>query len=137
MSAAVLSIGTELTRGELTNTNAGWLSEQLTLLGFQLETQLTVPDDLAQIEDALTELAERHAVLVVTGGLGPTTDDLTAQAAAGAAGVGLVRHEPSIEAIRRRFASLNREMGPSNVKQADFPENAIVLENPVGTAPGF
>lgn len=137
MTAAVLSIGTELTRGELTNTNASWLSEQLTLLGADVDEHLTVPDDPAQIRDAVRHLAQRHDVLVATGGLGPTTDDVTAQAVADAAGVRLVRHEPSLEAIRRRFATINREMGPSNAKQADMPESAAVLANPVGTAPGF
>jgi nicotinamide-nucleotide amidase len=137
MSAAVLSIGTELTRGELTNTNAGWLSEQLTLLGCEVTEHLTVADDVPQIADALRHLAQRHTYLVVTGGLGPTTDDLTAEAAARAAGVRLVRHEPSLEAIKRRFAAFNREMSPSNAKQADLPETATALENPVGTAPGF
>jgi nicotinamide-nucleotide amidase len=137
LSAAVLTIGTELTRGELTNTNASWLSEQLTWMGADVEEHLTVPDDVAQIRDAVRHLAQRHAVIVGTGGLGPTTDDMTAQSVADAAGVRLVRHEPSVEAIRRRFASVNREMSPSNAKQADLPETSTALENPVGTAPGF
>ncbi len=137
MFAAVLSIGTELTRGELTNTNAGWLAEQLTALGFEVGEMATVADDVEAIRAALLRLSVAHRVLVVTGGLGPTTDDLTAEAAARAAGVGLVRHEPSLEAIRRRFAAAGREMSPANAKQADLPEGARALENPVGTAPGF
>lgn len=137
MSAAILSIGTELTRGELTNTNAGWLSEQLTSMGCDVQEHVTVADDVAQIRDALRHLAQRHAFLVVTGGLGPTTDDVTAEAAAQATGVRLVRHDPSLEAIKRRFAAMNREMGPSNAKQADLPEGSTALDNPVGTAPGF
>jgi nicotinamide-nucleotide amidase len=137
MTAAVLSIGTELTRGELTDTNASWLSEQLTLLGYSVEERATVPDDVARIADALKQLGARHEVVISTGGLGPTTDDVTADAAARAVGVGLARHEPSLEAIKRRFAAAGREMGPSNAKQADLPEGSTALENPVGTAPGF
>jgi nicotinamide-nucleotide amidase len=137
MPAALLSIGTELTRGELVNTNASWLADQLTTLGFAVDAIETIPDDRAQIVETLRRLAARHRVVIVTGGLGPTTDDLTAACAAEAASVALVRHEPSVEAIRRRFASIGREMGPSNLKQADFPVGAEVLPNPIGTAPGF
>lgn len=137
MSAAVLSIGTELTRGELTNTNAGWLSEQLTGLGCDVGEQVTVADDVEAIRAALLRLSSAYRVLLVTGGLGPTTDDLTARAAALAKGVDLVRHEPSLEAIKRRFAAAGREMTPSNTKQADLPDGAVALENSVGTAPGF
>src|SRR5690606_24808571 len=96
-----------------------------------------VPDDVERIARTLRRLAERHAVIVSTGGLGPTTDDLTAKAAARAAGVSLVLHEPSLEAIKRRFAAARREMSPSNAKQAELPEGATALENPLGTAPGF
>lgn len=137
MSAAILSIGTELTRGELANSNASWLAEQLTELGFEVDEEVTVADEVSRIVETLRRLAQRNAVLVATGGLGPTTDDLTAQAVAAAAGVSLVRDERSLEAIKRRFAAAGREMSPSNVKQAELPEGATVLENAVGTAPGF
>lgn len=137
MTAAVLCIGTELTRGELVDTNSAWLSEELTLIGFDVDERATVPDDVERIRDTIVRLAHAHAVLIVTGGLGPTTDDVTAEAAARAAGVPLARHEPSLEAIKRRFAAAGREMSPSNAKQADLPLGATALENPVGTAPGF
>lgn len=137
MTAAVLSIGTELTRGELVNSNAAWLGEQLTALGFTVIEHLTIDDDEARIVDALERLAKRVTVIVATGGLGPTTDDLTTAAVAKAAKVGLVRDEASLEKIRRRFASFGREMPRSNEKQADFPEGADIIPNPVGTAPGF
>ncbi|MEC7518773.1 MAG: competence/damage-inducible protein A [Myxococcota bacterium] len=137
MTAAVLSIGTELTRGELTNSNASWLSEQLTALGCEVCEHVSVPDDLDRIGAALKRLAAEHRWIVATGGLGPTTDDLTAEAVARVAGVARVRHEPSLRMIERRFAAVGREMSPSNAKQADLPEGADPLENPVGTAPGF
>lgn len=137
MTAAVLSIGTELTRGELVNTNASWLAERLTLLGFEVQEVATVDDHVGRIAETVTRLAARHRVIVSTGGLGPTTDDLTTEAVARALGVALERHEPSIEAIKRRFTAMGREMSPSNAKQADFPAGATVLPNPAGTAPGF
>lgn len=137
MRAAILSVGTELTRGELTNTNATWLAERLTGLGLEVTELLTIDDEPGRIAAALLSLGARHRFVVSTGGLGPTTDDLTSAAAAAALGVKLVRDEASLDAIQRRFASLGRTMSPSNEKQADFPEGATVLANPVGTAPAF
>lgn len=136
-AAAVLSIGTELTRGELIDTNSTWLSERLTSMGCEVTERAVVDDDVGRISEAITRLAGRHSFVVATGGLGPTTDDRTGEAAARALGVELVRHEPSLEAIRRKFAAAGREMTPSNAKQADLPSSALALENPVGTAPGF
>lgn len=137
MTAAVLSTGTELTRGELTNTNASWLSEQLTTLGFEVVAHLTVGDDVDRIVAAMRSLASMADVVVCTGGLGPTTDDLTALSAAKAQGVELVRDEGSLERIRARFAKLGRPMNEANEKQADLPAGCAVLPNGVGTAPGF
>jgi nicotinamide-nucleotide amidase len=137
MTAAVLSIGTELTRGELVNGNAAWLAEQLTSLGFHVVEQVSVADEIDDIVAAVRRLAVRSNVVVATGGLGPTTDDKTQEAVARALGVGLVRNEPTLEKIRRRWASFGREMPASNQKQADFPEGAEIVPNPVGTAPGF
>lgn len=137
MNAAVLSIGTELTRGELVNSNAAWLGEQLTSLGFEVTEHVTVGDDIARIVEVLERLARANRVVVSTGGLGPTTDDLTTEAVARTLGVPLVRDEASLERIRNLFASFGRTMSPSNEKQANFPEGAEVLANDFGTAPGF
>ncbi len=137
MTCAVLSIGTELTRGELVNTNASWLSNGLTELGFEVTEHCVVDDQEARIVAALDRLARGAKVVVCTGGLGPTTDDLTTAAAASALGVGLQRDEASLDHIRRRIEKLGRPMNPSNAKQADFPEGATILANPIGTAPGF
>jgi nicotinamide-nucleotide amidase len=137
MTAAIFSIGTEITRGEITNTNASWLSAELTAMGFEVHESVSVDDHPARIIAALRRLAHSHAVVVATGGLGPTTDDLTAASVAQALGVPLVRDSSSLEAIRRRFEAAKRVMSPTNEKQADFPEGAEVLPNPVGTAPGF
>lgn len=137
MRAAILSVGSELTRGELINTNATWLSDELTSIGCAIAEHGTVPDEVDAIRDALRSLAGRNELVVCTGGLGPTSDDLTARAAAAAAGVKLERHAPSLEAIERRYAAAGREMSPASAKQADIPVGADVLPNPVGTAPGF
>ncbi len=137
MTCAVLSIGTELTRGELVNTNAAWLAAGLTDLGFEIVEHCTVDDDKNRIVSALDRLARGVKIVVCTGGLGPTTDDLTTNAVAAALGVGLERDEASLDQIRRRFEKLGRTMSDSNAKQADFPVGATVLPNPIGTAPGF
>ncbi len=137
MTAAILSIGTELARGELVNSNAAWLGEQLAALGFTVLEHVTVDDDDDRIVGAIQRLGRSSEVVVATGGLGPTSDDRTTAAAARALGVDLVRDEASLERIRRRFESLGREMPASNQKQADFPAGAEIIPNPVGTAPGF
>lgn len=137
MTCAVLCIGTELTRGELVNTNAAELAAGLTDLGFEVVEHAVVDDDMERVSAALRRLGGLASVLVCTGGLGPTTDDLTTAAVARALGKALVRDEASLEAIRRRFEKLGRPMSESNAKQADFPEGAEILPNPVGTAPGF
>jgi nicotinamide-nucleotide amidase len=137
MTCAVLSIGTELTRGELVDSNAAWLSAELTAIGFEVIEHATVDDDRARIIAAIQRLAPRVRVLIATGGLGPTTDDVTTVAAAGAAGVSLARDETSLDQIRRRLEKFGRTMTESNAKQADFPIGADILPNPAGTAPGF
>jgi nicotinamide-nucleotide amidase len=137
MTCAVLSIGTELTRGELVNSNAAWLGAELTAIGFEVVEHLVIDDDRARIASALAGLKERTRVVVATGGLGPTTDDLTTEAVASALGVPLLRDDASLEHIRRRFERAGRTMTASNAKQADFPEGADILPNPIGTAPGF
>jgi nicotinamide-nucleotide amidase len=137
MTVAVLSIGTELTRGELVNTNAAWLGEELTQLGFDVVEHTTVDDHLDRIVALMRSFAETHRVVIVTGGLGPTSDDLTTAAAAKAAGVELCRDESVVEEIRQKFKLFGRVMPESNAKQGDFPEGAEILSNPVGTAPGF
>jgi nicotinamide-nucleotide amidase len=137
MTAAILSIGTELTRGELINSNAAWLSEQLTALGFEVCEQLTVDDDVERIVAAVRRLAATHRVVLSTGGLGPTTDDLTAEAVGRALDKPLVLDEASLERIRKLFASRSRPMAKNNEKQAYLPEGCAVLSNDEGTAPGF
>lgn len=137
MTCGVLSIGTELTRGELVNSNAAWLASELTALGFEVTEHDTVDDDRGRIAAAVERMAGKTRVLVCTGGLGPTTDDVTTEAVAGALGVRMARDEVSLEHIRRRLEKFGRTMSATNAKQADFPDGADILPNPVGTAPGF
>jgi nicotinamide-nucleotide amidase len=137
MTCAVLSIGTELTRGELVDTNGPWLSAELTSIGFNVVERGIVDDDRPRIIAALERLAGKSRVVVCTGGLGPTTDDVTTEAVAQLLGVRLARDDTSLEHIRRRLEKFGRTMSATNAKQADFPEGADILPNPVGTAPGF
>jgi nicotinamide-nucleotide amidase len=138
MTAAVLCIGTELTRGELLNSNATWLAESLTRIGLEVTAVDCVDDDHARIEACLRRLAAAHQAIVCTGGLGPTTDDMTTESAARVAGVTLVRDAASLEHIAERLRRYGRpQMLDANAKQADFPAGARILPNPNGTAPGF
>ncbi len=137
MTCAVLSIGTELTRGELVNSNAAWLSAELTAIGFEVTEHAVVDDHHGRVVETLCRLAERARVVVATGGLGPTTDDLTTAAVATVLHAPLVRDEESLDHIRRRLERAGRALNATNAKQADFPEGAVILPNPIGTAPGF
>lgn len=137
MSVALLSIGSELTNGEIVDTNAAFLAAELFEAGFEVKAKMSVPDEIDRIVDALAHLSARHRVLVCTGGLGPTSDDLTAEAAARAAGVELARDESALLAIQRRIEARGRELNAGHVKQADVPRGADILPNAEGTAPGF
>ena len=137
MTCAVLSIGTELTRGELVNTNAAWLAPSSPPSASRCRSVGSTTTAAAS-STTLERLRRQVRVIVCTGGLGPTTDDLTTEAVAAALGVrSSSRDEASLEHIRRRFEKTGRTMSDSNAKQADFPEGADILPNANGTAPGF
>lgn len=136
MKAEILTIGDELLRGEIIDSNKSFLSQRL--LGLDIETRwhVTCADDRDDMKETFLRAAARSDVVLVSGGLGPTRDDLTMEVLAAAFGRKLVLHEPSLDALRAFFARFGREMSPINEKQAWFPEGAEVLENPIGTAPG-
>jgi nicotinamide-nucleotide amidase len=137
MRAALLATGTELTRGELINSNAAWLSERLTELGFEVIEHAVVPDDSEQIASTLARFGREVKLVVCTGGLGPTSDDLTAAVVAQVMGVPVLRHEATLARIQERYRKAGVVMPAINAKQADVPEGARVLDNDVGTAPAF
>lgn len=135
--AWILTIGDELMRGEIVDSNKSFLSERLLSLEIEVARHVSVPDRPESIEEVLRESARRAEVVIVSGGLGPTRDDLTTEVAARTFGRLLVRDCVALEGIRAFFASLGRTMAENNAKQADFPEGADILPNPLGTAPGF
>jgi nicotinamide-nucleotide amidase len=137
MSAAILSIGTELTRGELLNANACWLGARLTELGFDVVEHATIADDSAQIAATVVRFGRQVKVLVVTGGLGPTSDDMTAAAVAELLGVPVLPEPASLEALRARYRAQGRTATPMQERMAHLPQGARALPNPVGSAVGF
>ncbi len=136
-TAWVLTIGDELLRGEIVDSNKSFLSERLLGLDIEATRHVTVADDAGEIAAQLREAVASAQVLLISGGLGPTRDDITTEVVARTFGRRLVRRPEEVERIRAFFASIGREMAENNAKQADFPEGAEVLPNPLGTAPGF
>lgn len=137
MQAEIISIGDELTSGQRLDTNSQWLSERLGELGVQVLYHTTVADDLQANIRVFRQAFERVDLVIASGGLGPTADDLTRQAIAEAVGVELVLDEGSLAHIRALFARRGREMPERNVVQAYFPRGSRVVPNPHGTAPGI
>ncbi len=137
MNACILSIGDELISGLTTNTNSSWLSLQLTALGIPTVSHVTVGDQLQPIINAIRHALETCDLLLISGGLGPTEDDLTRQALADALSEQLVEDPDAVLQIEHWFKSNNRVMSPSNRVQAMRPSSASVIENTAGTAPGL
>jgi nicotinamide-nucleotide amidase len=133
----VVTIGDELLRGEIVDSNKSHLSQRMLALDLESARHVSVPDDPTAIEEVLRDAASRARVVLVSGGLGPTRDDITTEVAARTFGRKLYRDEAALEHVRAFFRRFNREMAENNAKQADFPEGAVVLANPLGTAPGF
>ena len=137
MKAEILTIGDELLRGEIVDSNKSFLSERLLALDVETRFHSSVRDDPDDMVDAFRRAAARSDIVIVSGGLGPTRDDLTTEVLARTFGRELVLDQASLETIRAFFRSVGREMTENNAKQAWFPEGAEVLPNPIGTAPGF
>jgi len=137
MKAVILSVGDEVLCGEVVDTNAAWLAERLTEMGIEVVRHGTVGDVEEEIEEAVRDAARRTHLVVVSGGLGPTEDDLTRHALAKAAGAPLELHEGSLVQIEERFRRHGRRMSARNRIQAMIPAGATVLPNSEGTAPGF
>ena len=137
MRVEALCTGDELLTGTTTDTNSTWFQQRLLALGEQVARTTVVGDVREEILEALRTLSARADVVLVSGGLGPTSDDLTAEAAAHAAGVGLVNHAGAEAQLRARFAERNLTVTENNLKQVQVPEGAEVVLNPVGSAPMF
>lgn len=137
MQAEIISIGTELLLGEIVDTNSAWIAQRLTTIGLNLYHVATVGDNLQRITGIMRAALERSDVVITTGGLGPTVDDMTREAVAAATDRGLVLDEELLQEIATFFARRHYTMTDNNRKQGCIPEGAIIIHNPVGTAPAF
>lgn len=137
MKAEIVSVGTELLLGEIVDTNASTLSQKLAELGIDVHYRHTVGDNHTRLTEVIATALGRADIIILTGGLGPTEDDLTREAIAAATGQPLVRVPESEQRLREFFAARNRPLADSNLKQADAPMGAVHLENVCGTAPGI
>ncbi|TSJ90289.1 CinA family nicotinamide mononucleotide deamidase-related protein [Gilliamella apicola] len=133
----MLSTGDEVLYGQIIDTNAAWLSDFLFQEGIIITSRHTVGDNLSTLIDTLQERSLQNDILIINGGLGPTSDDLSAQAAALANNESLVLHEEWLKSLERYFFNRSREMPASNIKQAMLPQSATLIDNPIGTACGF
>jgi nicotinamide-nucleotide amidase len=133
----IVGVGTELLLGQIVNTNAAWIGQRLADVGWDCLRHTVVGDNEARITEVLREALGRADGVIVTGGLGPTQDDVTREAVAALAGVPLVRR-PELESwLRERFAAMGARMAEMNLRQADVPEGARYIDNPRGSAPGL
>jgi nicotinamide-nucleotide amidase len=133
----LLSTGDELTSGKIADTNAQWLSDRFYTLGLEVVAVLTVGDFRERLVWAWEQALELGDLVVSTGGIGPTADDLTTETVSGLLGEDLRFDEPTADRMRRMFEGMRRPMPENNLKQAYFPESAVIVPNPLGTAPGY
>ena len=136
-TAEIVAIGSELLLGQIVDTNSTWMAQQLTALGVNLFYKSVVGDNPERMKEVLTRALERADVVITSGGLGPTQDDLTREVVAEVTGRKLILHQPFLEQIMHRFRSRGFIMTPNNERQAYMPEGAIPVTNPNGTAPSF
>ncbi len=137
LSAEIIAIGSELLAPDRTDTNSLWLTDKLNSIGIEVKLKTIVGDDDARLEEAIKDATKRSRVVITTGGLGPTEDDVTRKVAARALGRRLLFDEKILEEIREKFKSFGYTMPERNSRQAMVIENAEVLANPNGSAPGM
>ncbi len=137
MTVELISVGTELLLGNIVNTNAAYLAEQCARLGLSCFYQTVVGDNAGRLAQILHTALSRSDVLILSGGLGPTQDDLTKETAAGVMGMALTRDEHTAKRLQEYFSRRKLELTENNWKQAMVPEGAIVIDNENGTAPGI
>ena len=136
MRVEIINTGTELLLGHVTNTHLGFLAQSLFGLGLRVERQVTVPDGVA-IAEALEQAIARAELVIVTGGLGPTSDDITREATSEVFGKKLIFHQEILDGIAAKFADRKFVMNDLQRSQAMVPEGGVILENANGTAPGL
>lgn len=136
MIAEILAVGTELLMGQISNTNAQYISRRLNDTGVNVYFHSVVGDNPNRIKECLTLALKRSDAIIITGGLGPTRDDLTKETVSEIFGRKLIVNENCLNKIKTYFKNMNRPMVESNLKQAYFPENSVIMENSEGTAPG-
>ena len=134
--AWIISVGNEILIGRIVNTNAAWLGEKLTLMGFRVSRIITVPDNLDDIEEEVGRAIGRARVVITTGGLGPTYDDVTLEGVARATGRRLVMNPKAYDMVKAFYESRGMPMTQERLKMAMLPEGAEAVPNPVGAAPG-
>ncbi|MBI1802354.1 MAG: CinA family nicotinamide mononucleotide deamidase-related protein [Chloroflexi bacterium] len=137
MQAEIVTIGTELLLGQIIDTNAAYISQQLAAVGVNVFYRTNVGDNVERAAQVLREALDRSEIVITTGGLGPTADDVTREAVARASDRELILHEVLLKQIEAMFTRWGRPMSSSNRVQAMAPAGCIPIENPVGTAPGF
>ena len=137
MRAIIISIGDELVLGQSVDTNSAWLSRQLAQLGIAVAEHVTIGDDQPRIRDQLRGAGDLADIVIATGGLGPTDDDLTRHALADALGTEMTLHQPWLDRMQQFFVQLGRPMAQRNRIQAMIPQGCDVIDNPVGTACGL
>ena len=137
MEAEIVAIGTELLLGVTVDTNSAYLAQQLATVGVPVRRVTLVRDDIQEIVGVLRQAMDRSELIICSGGLGPTGDDLTREAIAEATGRPLVFHQMLMDDIAARFAAFQRTMSESNRRQAYVPQDAFIIRNPRGTAPAF
>lgn len=136
MNAELIAVGTEILLGDIVNTDAQVISQGLSELGINVYYQTVVGDNPQRLERAIREAKDRADIIITTGGLGPTLDDLTKETLASVFGKKMELHQPSLDRITEFFRKIGREMTPNNEKQAWLPEGCTVFVNEWGTAPG-
>lgn len=136
MKAEIITVGTEILLGDILNTNSRYLSRELAAMGIEMYYQITVGDNEERLLKTLEESLNRSDIVICTGGLGPTEDDITKEVCAKYFGYKLELHKPSLDAMIERFKHMNRVPTKNNEKQAYFPKEAYILKNDNGTAPG-
>jgi molybdenum cofactor synthesis domain-containing protein len=136
LTCEIISVGNELLIGKVVNTNASWLAERLTRLGVAVKRITVVGDDLSEISSCVGEaLSRKPRYILMTGGLGPTYDDITLEGLAEALGKPLILNHEALEMVRGKYEKMGEELTEARVKMAKMPEGAEPLPNPVGTAP--